>query len=572
MQSETTNAWPMRPWLMAAIAALAGLVFWTLVDQSGRAEPPPLRQAAATFVMVATLAFLITAERVRLHWAAGFALGWGVVVALIGFYTASYNYRGEIVEFPFLSALLAVGIAAPLFQVIRDEGRLVLPYPAIHRYVWSDAIIGAASLAFTGLTFLMSFLLAQLFDAIGISVFRELLEEGWFAWMLAGAAFGAASATLRERAPLLGTLQRLVSLVASILAPILAGALVLFLLALPATGFAGLWKSGVPETPMLLAAAAFAFALLNAIIGDSPDDRGKGRLWRLTECGLLGAILPLGIIALVSMGMRVDQYGWTPERLWGVIACFVAIAFGAANWLAWIRSRGGFDGRLREYQKRLAIGLCGLALVLALPVFDFGAISSRSQLVRLEGGKVAPAEFDWAAMAFEFGPSGRRALERIASAGAPVQRALAGRALSSGTRYDVQSDIRTAQAEAGLDERVRIATPGLSIDGRLRRYLASSGNCSAPVRCVLVRIDNRLLGLVTVAANGQAEARVIELDRLPRSNRRGPGSEVVIETVPPSVTERVAKIGNAANAKVEVRAVDRRQIFVDGQPVGQPFE
>ena len=30
---------------------------------------------------------------------------------------------------------------------------------------------------------------------------------------------------------------------------------------------------------------------LNAIIGDSPDDRGKGRLWRLTEFGLLAYLM-----------------------------------------------------------------------------------------------------------------------------------------------------------------------------------------------------------------------------------------------------------------------------------------
>ncbi|HET9355435.1 MAG TPA: DUF4153 domain-containing protein [Sphingomicrobium sp.] len=565
MQGEQAKGWPMRPWLMAAIGAIAGLIFWQLVGETGAAEPSPLRQAAATFVMVATLAFLITAERLRLAWAAGFALGWGVVVALVGFYTASYNYRGEIVEFPFLSALLAVGIAAPLFQVVRDEGRLALPYPSLHRYVWSDAIIGAASLAFTGLTFLMSFLLAHLFDAIGISVFRQLLEKGWFAWMLAGAAFGAASATLRERAPLLGTLQRLVSLVAAILAPILAGSLALFLLALPATGFAGLWKSGVPETPMLLAAAAFAFVLLNAIIGDSSDERGKGLLWKLTELGLLAAVLPLGILALVSMGIRVDQYGWTPERLWGVIACLVAIAFGIANWLAWIRGRGQFDERLRDYQKRLAIGVSGLALVLALPVFDFGAISSRSQLARLESGRVEAAEFDWAAMAFEFGPSGRRALSRLAESGPAEWRRMAARALESDDRRNAETVVRTAQAEASLDRSLRLASPDIRLDEVLRRHIATAYGCGAPNRCALIRIDERRLALMNAGAGpSMVSMRIIDLDRVSHSAGK--------PVPPPTETDPVALVEDLTNATIELREVERKQVYVDGKPVGVAFE
>lgn len=566
MQGDAIGNWPMRPWLMAAIGAVAGLIFWMMVDMPGSAEPPPARQAAATFVMVGALAFLITAERIRLAWAAGFAVAWGLIVALIGFYTASYNKGGEIAEFPFLSALLAVGIAAPLFQVVRDQGRLEVPYGELHRHVWSDAIIGGASFAFTGLTFLMAFLLAQLFDAIGIPLFRQLLEDGWFVWMLAGSAFGAASATLREREPLLGTLQRLVRLVASILAPVLAAALALFLLALPATGFAGLWKSNLPETPLLLLSAAFAFGLLNAIIGDSRDERGKGRLWRLTELGLLLAVLPLGVLALISMGMRVDQYGWTPERLWGVIACLIAIAFGCANWLALFRGRSQFDAPLRSYQKRLAIGLCGIALLLALPVFDFGAISSRSQLARLEAGKVAPAEFDWAAMAFEFGPAGRRALERIAEAGAPLQRTLASRALSSGARYEVQSDLRTAQAAAALEGRVRIATPGLVLDERLRTYLARSGSCAAPRQCVIARVDANRIGVISgTEGSGETTASIVNVAGLP-----SPG--VRVEVPRPPEAGAVAKIDDLGRAAVEVRPVVRKQLFVDGQPVGPPFE
>jgi hypothetical protein len=62
---------------------------------------------------------------------------------------------------------------------------------------------------------------------------KELLQESWFGWMLAGFAFGAAVGLLRERDALVGTLQRLVMVVLGVLAPVLAIALTLFLLSCP---------------------------------------------------------------------------------------------------------------------------------------------------------------------------------------------------------------------------------------------------------------------------------------------------------------------------------------------------
>lgn len=569
--SEARNGdWPERPWLMAAVGAGGGLLLYLLTDRLTFERPlgqlTLLRMAGATAVAVATLSFLITAERRRLAWAAGFALAWGAVMGLVGYFTASYDGTGEMAGFPFLSGLFAVAVAGPLFQTVRDAGRLKLPYAKLHRYAWTDAIIGGASLAFTGLTFMLSFLLASLFDAIGIAVFKDLLEEAWFSLMLAGAAFGAASAVLRERDSLLGTLQRLVMAVFSVLAPVLAGSLALYLLALPATGFAGLWRSGLPETPLLLSTAAFVVVFLNAIIGDSADDRGKGTLWRLTEGVLLLAVLPLAILALVSMSMRVGQYGWTPERLWGVVASLVAIAYGLVALLAAVRGRRDFDAPLRDYQKKLAVGLCGLALFLALPIVDFGAISARSQLARLEAGKVAPDKFDWTAMAFEFGPAGRKALSRLAQSGPAEWKRLAARALDSDDRYSAQTAVRTAQAEASLDQSVRLASPGIELDERLRRHIASAHGCGAPNRCALVRIDERRLGLINAGAGrSMVSMRIIDLDRLAHPGGRTP-------VPPPTETDPVALVEDLANATIELRDVTRKQVYVDGKPVGVPFE
>ena len=63
------------------------------------------------FVAIAAVSFVLTVERRRWEWSVYFAVGWGLVIGLVGWFTAQYNLAGEIVEFPFLSAILAVLIA-----------------------------------------------------------------------------------------------------------------------------------------------------------------------------------------------------------------------------------------------------------------------------------------------------------------------------------------------------------------------------------------------------------------------------------------------------------------------------
>jgi len=553
--------WPQRPWIMAAIGAAAGLAIFFLTDRSGDYSTPfPVwRQVATAFTIVAAVSFLLTVELRRWVWAVLFAVGWGAVIALVGWFTAQYNQVPEIFEAPFFSGILAVLIAAPLFQTVRDEGAWRFPYPRLHRHAWTDAVIGAASLAFTGVTFLLCWLIAMLFSVIGIEAIKKLLEEEWFAWSLAGFAFGAAIGILRERDGLVATLQKLVMVVFSVLAPVLAVALAAFLLSLPFTGLNGLWESDIPATPMLLLAGAGAILLANAVIGNGQEDRSPSIWLRRAALLLVVCILPLAFFAALSMGQRIGQYGWTPERIWGSIAVAIALAYGAAAWWAVFKGRQDFDDQLRPLQTKLALCLCGLALFLALPIVDFGAISTKSQLARLESGKVKAEEFDWRALAFDFGPEGRTQLQAMAARGPVEQGKLARAALKAENRYEVDV-VAQVKTSGELDRYMRKIPADLEVPASLRNSISATDFCRERP-CLLVQVSQEKMILV-----GQTykDGPLATSDYI-RSNGEW--------DTPPAVT---AEFGgtkvNLPAAKVELRMVERKQLFIDGKPVGDNME
>ena len=551
---------------MAGVCAAAGVIFHNLIDGDGA-------EALAAFVAVATTAFVLTAEERRLHWAILFGLGWGAVIALIVENNRGYSVNGSPFEWPFWSGLLAVSVAAPLFQGWRDGAASArdwridkLSYARLHLHAWTDAVIGAAAGLFVGISFALAFLIAGLFDLIGIRGIGELLREGWFAWGLAGAAFGGAVGLLRERDRLVGNLQRLVMVVLSVLAPVLAVALALFLLSLVGTGFARLWASGFSTAGLMLGASAFAVLLANAVIGNGVEDRATNRVLRWAAPVLAAIVLPLAGIALYAMLMRIGQYGWTPERLWGMVAVVIALAYGAAGLWAVVRGRGDFDDVLRPLQQKLAIGLMVLATFLALPLLDFGAISTRDQLARLESGAVKPAKFDWAAMAFDFGPEGRDALKRLARSPNKDFADPAKVALASEDRWALNYDNEQApQVMRPIEKMVRTVPADRPLTKEMYERLRDNGMCRRSTCIVRWQSDTMVAIIGRFRADAAIEVQWLELDAKTRrwQNRYNPPVVRRDREGPPQA--------NLDDASVTTRQVVLEQLVVDGEPVGEPY-
>ena len=547
--SSLHSDWPLRPWGLAALLGLAGLGVYFLAEWNADVWAP-WRAALTAALAFGSLALAFTVDRGRWKQPLAFAAIVALIMGGIAWRVALASETHVDAPFWFAAGIVAIALALPLFQAGFHRRRWRTSYDETHFHVWTDAICVAGALAFVGLSWLLLFLLAQLFAAIKIDVLKTLVDQGWFGWTFSGAAFGAALGVLRNQLRIIGTLQSVVMLVFSIIAVPLAVALVIFLLAVVASGISVLWNATESPTPLLLSFAAACFVLVNAVVRNGDAEASGNRVLRWAALVLALAILPLALLAAISTGTRISEYGLSPERLWGVIAVAVAVAYGVAYFIAPIRGRlagamaGWMDG-VRTANMHLAVGTCVLAFLLALPLFDFGAISTRNQLARLESGAVAVDDFDFAALRWDFGDAGRQALARLARRSGQVGE-LAQAAAARTTRYYGRTD---------PDPELRMTFDDPALESRLEAYVRDH-SYSCFDMCIGVDLGEITGARQVALLQGSTYSRLKVLPSGP-----------LTEAPPPAPTPPIS-----ADSAVEVRPVERRYIVVDGQPFGPPLD
>lgn len=575
--------WPVRALLLLALGAALGLAvhFLTRGPEIWQWTENPVRLGAAAALAAGGIVFAFSLERTRWLWSLLFAAAAGLVVGFVTYWNGQPESWGAGEGWQLASALLALVIAVPLFQSSRDLGRWNLDYRSVHGHILTNVALWFVAWGFAVLTWLLLMLISELFQLIGIVLLRDLLRRPWVPWLLFGGAVGAAIGLLRDRDRIVGTLQRVATAILSVLAPILAAGLVVFVAALPFTGLEPLWEQTQATTPILLVCILGAVVLANAVIGSgAEDEEARPRIVRWAAAALAAVVLPLAIVAAVSTGKRIAQHGFTPDRLWAAVFVALTVAGAAAYLYAVLRGRDGWPALLRSVNLRIAIGICLVALFLALPIVSFGAISTRDQVARLQSGRIAPDRFDWAALRFDFGPSGRRALERLVADPNATIREHARAVIAARSRWAARNDIedyveaprtmRVLPAEAPVPAGLRDAVLGRP---------GSPGACTGKGDCFLVWEP------------GQPKAVAI-MDRCPsptaidkyrcdlsrtiivEADGRWVSSDRMAQTGNPDRLEELQKRQREAlrRGEVELREVSRRQLFVGGEPVGELFE
>jgi uncharacterized protein DUF4153 len=135
----------------------------------------------------------------------------------------------------------------------------------------------------------------------------------------------------------------------------------------------------------------------------------------LRLAGTVAAVLtvPLTVIAAYALFLRVQQYGWTVDRITVAAVLLVALSY-AGGYAHAALTKGEWLASLPRWN--FAVSLLAVALVILLftPIASPQRIAVNDQMARLRSGVVSPQEFDFRYLRDHGGRYGKVALSTLA--------------------------------------------------------------------------------------------------------------------------------------------------------------
>lgn len=335
---------------------------------------------------------------------------------------------------PFMIALAAILFMAHALIVSADaDGRLIANYSTYFDVAWEQGVQLALTAVFVGVFWALMWLGAGLFELLKIDFLSQLFRHPWF-WIPATTlAIAIALHVTDARVGLVRGTRVLALILLSLLLPLMTVLIIGFLGALGVKGLEPLWSTR-HGSALLLFATAVILVLINAAYQDGGRDRHVPSLLRFSA--RVAAILPVPLVALAAyaLWLRIEQYGWTADRIIAAAAAIVAAAHAIGYlWAAFAHSW------LRPIERwNVFCALVTLVALLALfsPIADPARLSVDDQMARVANGTTPPDKLDLAYLRWDAGRYGKAALETLAARSDSGLHDEAARLLEAKNRYE----------------------------------------------------------------------------------------------------------------------------------------
>ena len=269
-------------------------------------------------------------------------------------------------------------------------------YSRLFEHAWRNAVVTIQAGVLTGLFWAVLSLGAQLFHLIGVEWPKDTLEEKWFAIPVTTLSIALGLRSGLRRSAFAVTLRNHWLTLTVWLLPLASFIGVAFVLTSLA-GVGELFERGLSAF-FLLWFAAFWVKFFNSAYQDGQTEPALHPLLRSALPYTAPALFAVIGLASWALFVRIQQYGLTPDRLWGVLVVGVALTYGIGYSLSLRRGRTShWMPSIASTNIGAALVMCAGIVLLLSPALDPNRLATENQLSRLETGRVTADKFDvWA--------------------------------------------------------------------------------------------------------------------------------------------------------------------------------
>ncbi|MEG1452641.1 DUF4153 domain-containing protein, partial [Brevundimonas sp.] len=296
------------------------------------------------------------------------------------------------------------------------SGQAFAPYDQYYETAWKAGIQLVLALMFLGVFWLILWLGAAMFNAIGIDFVGDLISEEWFVFFASSLLFALGVELSDVRDGLTQGIRTVALTLLSWLLPVAVFLAAAFLITLPLAGLSELHASLSPSG-LMLAASAGLIILINTAYQDGAEHLTSTAFLRL--CVRAGAVLllPLTLFALWAVSVRIGQHGLTVSRIVAMTAAVIGLIYAIGYVLAQFMGRnrgGGWLPWLEGTNVIAAIVTTATLVGYSTPWLNPQQLAINNQLARLESGALKADTIPYSWLGWQAGPRGRAALEDLA--------------------------------------------------------------------------------------------------------------------------------------------------------------
>lgn len=302
-------------------------------------------------------------------------------------------------------------IAHALILAAVSDRRYIARYSSYFEIAWKLAIQVEFSALFVGVLWLILWLGSSLFMLVKLEFLQNLLEKPWFSIPVTAFAYSSALHITDVRPNIVRGIRTLVLVLNSWLLPLATLIVAGFLVSLPVTGLAPLWATQ-HATAVLLGSAAALVLLINAAFQNGEVGHQVAKILRASARLAAIMLVPIVIIAIYSLWLRVQQYGWTTDRVIAA-ACLLVASYYACGYGWAALMPGKWLSAVAPTNVITAFVILAVLMALFSPLADPARVSVSNQIARLESGKEVVSKFDFDYLRFSGARYGIDALGKL---------------------------------------------------------------------------------------------------------------------------------------------------------------